>query len=114
MKALELQNELEQQMFNDFISMMQNDLLNSIMIVVIKEIFQDNKRILQNIIDQWSINYFNAQMESVKMTYNQMTPEQKQKVVPYKRHEEIFGWCVNSVKMNWENMLGLKQIIVTN
>ena len=96
------------------ISVMQIDIMNSVFIVVLKELFGQNKPFLQNIINQWSGNYFDVQVRTVKSVYAKLTDEQKKGVVPLERHIEIMGWCVNNVKLNWEQMLELKKIIITN
>lgn len=112
-KEIEL-TEVEHGMMSDMISIMQNDIMNSMFIVIVKELFVGQKPFLQNIINQWAGNYFDVQMKTVTSVYNKLTEEQKKNAVPLERHIEIMGWCVNNVKLNWEQMLDLKKIIITN
>lgn len=114
MEKLEIQNEVEQRMFDDFIIMSNQDFLHSLVIFMAKEMFANAKPILQNIINQWSAEYFHSQMKIVNQAYKDMKPEQLEKAVPLERHEKILGWCVNMTKMELERMFNMKKIIITN
>lgn len=112
-KKLEV-TPIEEKIIADLSNTMNMDLRNSLIIVLLKEIYYRDKKVLQGLIDQWAGNYIIMQMKAIDETYSTLPEEEKKKAIELNRYKELVGWSMNAVKLNWEQMLDLKTMIITN